>query len=170
MLNNLSKSQVFVAHSFWVIYRTVSRPFVELCMETPHWCTEYGRLKLTKIYGVHVFHKSSSILAHKHFLKWLYCWKSRGETFFQRDSVPIWVSRIVKTRNFKLLYFRNETSYGNGNLYRGLLFVYLQPSVNKNSYNLAILTLKFDDVTVKTIYSLHLVAIVNSLLVRIWLT
>ena len=31
-------------------------------------------------------------------------------------------------------------------------FVYLQPGVNKNLWNLAILTLQFDDVTVKTIY------------------
>ena len=32
----MSKSQVFVAHSFWVICRNVSRTFEELCMETPH--------------------------------------------------------------------------------------------------------------------------------------
>ena len=55
------------------------------------------------------------------------------ETFFQRDSIPILVSRTVKTRKFKLLYFRNETCYGNENLYKDLLFVYLQPSVNKNT-------------------------------------
>ena len=53
--------------------------------------------------------------------------------FFQRDSIPILVSRTVKTRKFKLLYFRNKTCYGNGNLYKDLLFVDLQPSVNKNS-------------------------------------
>ena len=52
---------------------------------------------------------------------------------FQGDSIPILVSRTVKTRKFKLLYFRNKTRYGNGNLYKDLLFVYLQPSVNKNS-------------------------------------
>ena len=57
------------------------------------------------------------------------------------------VSRTVKTRKFKLLYFRNETSYGNGNLYKDLFLVYLQPSVNKNSQNLAVFTLQFDDVT-----------------------
>ena len=45
----------------------------------------------------------------------------------------ILVSRTLKTGKFKLLYFRNETCYGNGNLYKDLLFVYLQPSVNKNS-------------------------------------
>ena len=56
------------------------------------------------------------------------------------------------TRKFKLLYFRNEPCYGNRNLYKDLLFVYLKPCVNKNSKNLAILTLQFDDVTVKTIY------------------
>ena len=38
------------------------------------------------------------------------------------------------------------------NLYKDLLFVYLQPSVNKNN-NLVILTLHFDDVTAKTIYN-----------------
>ena len=43
------------------------------------------------------------------------------------------VSRIVKTRKFKLLYFRNEVCYGNGNLYKDFFFVHLQPSVNKNS-------------------------------------
>ena len=41
-------------------------------------------------------------------------------------------------------------------LYKDLLFVYLQPSVNKNSQNLAILTLQFDDITVKTIYTILL--------------
>ena len=35
------------------------------------------------------------------------------------------VSCIVKTRNFKLLYFRNESCYGTGNLYKDLFFVYL---------------------------------------------
>ena len=57
--------------------------------------------------------------------------KRRG--FFQRDSSAILVSRIVKTRTFKLLYFPNETCYGNGDVYKDLLFVCLQPSVNKNS-------------------------------------
>ena len=37
-----------------------------------------------------------------------------------------------ETQKFKLLYFRNETCYGNGNLYKDSLFVYLQPSINKN--------------------------------------
>ena len=46
-MNNFSKSQVFVAHSFRVIWRNVSRTFVELRMETPCSCTvlvrKYGR-------------------------------------------------------------------------------------------------------------------------------
>ena len=37
-------------------------------------------------------------------------------------------------------------------LVKDLLFVYLQPSLNQNSLNPAIVTLQFDDVTVKTIY------------------
>ena len=44
----------------------------------------------------------------------------------QRYSIPILVSRTVKTRKFKLPYFRNETCCGNGNMYKDLLFVYLQ--------------------------------------------
>ena len=76
----------------------------------------------------------------------------RGETCFHRDSIPILVSRTVKNWKFKLLYFRNETCNGNGILYKDLLFVYLQPSLNQNSLNPAIVTLQFDDVTVKTIY------------------
>ena len=51
------------AQSFPVICRNVSRTFVELCMETPYWCTvlvhQYGRWKSTKTSGVHFFYKSS---------------------------------------------------------------------------------------------------------------
>ena len=49
----------FVADIFWVIFRNVSRTFVELCMGTPYWCTQfwsthiYGRRKLTRTSGVH---------------------------------------------------------------------------------------------------------------------
>ena len=53
--------------------------------------------------------------------------------------------RTVKTLKFKLLYFRNETCFGAGNLYKDLFSIYLQPSVNKNR------TLQYDDVTVKII-------------------
>ena len=62
--------------------------------------------------------------------------KIKRRDFFQRDSIPILVSCTVKTREFKLLYFRNETCYGSGNLYKDLLFVYLNASL-------------LDDVTVK---------------------
>ena len=50
-----------------------------------------------------------------------------------------------------MVYFRNETSFGAGNLYKDLFSIVLQPSVDKNSYNLTFLTLHSDDVTVKTI-------------------
>ena len=73
--------------------------------------------------------------AHKYIsliLEMVILLKIKRRDFFQRDSIPIWVSRTVKTRKFKLLYFRNETCYGYGNLYKDSLFVYLQPSVNKN--------------------------------------
>ena len=59
--------------------------------------------------------------------------KIKRRYFFQRDNIPILVSGTRKTRKFKLLYFRNKTCYENENLCKDLLFVYLQPSVNKNS-------------------------------------
>ena len=62
-----------------------------------------------------------------------YTAENQEERLFQRGSIPILVSRFVKTQKFKLLYFRNGTGYGNGNLYKELLFVYLGASVNKNS-------------------------------------
>ena len=41
-VNNLSKSQVYVSHRFWVICRNISRTIVELWislyMKTPYWC------------------------------------------------------------------------------------------------------------------------------------
>ena len=47
-----------MAHSFWVICRNVSRTFVELCMETPYWCTvlvhQYGSLWTGSLFGKRV--------------------------------------------------------------------------------------------------------------------
>ena len=63
ILHNLSKSQVFVAHSFWVICRNVSRTFVELCMETPCWCTV---LEFTFSKKDLSFHSKTSIHADKY--------------------------------------------------------------------------------------------------------
>ena len=57
--------------------------------------------------------------------------KIKRRDFFQGDSIPILVSRTVKTRKFKLLYFRNETCVGAGNLHKDLFPINLQPSVNK---------------------------------------
>ena len=47
-------------------------------------------------------------------------------------SFPILLSCTVKTRRMKLLYFRNETCFGAGNLYKDLLSIHPQPSVNTN--------------------------------------
>ena len=136
-------------------------------METPFWCMilvhQYSHQKSTKTSGVHFFFYKLFLFTRKlayvrinissNTWNGYTCWKSGGETFFQRESIPILVSLTVKTRKLKLLYFRNETCYGNENVYKDLLFVYLQPNVNQNLQNLAILTLQFEDVTVKTIYT-----------------
>ena len=124
----------------------------------------YGRRKSTKTSGVHFFYKLKLLLFSQELAyvrinissnTWNgYTAENQDERlFFSKDNIPVLVSRTVKTRKFKLLYFRNETSYGTGNLDKDVLFGYLQPSVNKNSWNLAILTLQFDDVAVKTIYT-----------------
>ena len=76
-------------------------------------------------------------------MKWLYWWKSRGETFFNETAFLFWCQALWKLLSSNCW---NETHYGTGNLYKDLLFVYLHPSVNKNLQNLAILTLQFDDV------------------------
>ena len=52
-----------------------------------------------------------------------------------------------------MLYFRNERRHGTGNLQEDFFPGHLQPTIDKNSKQLAILILEFDDVTVKTIYS-----------------
>ena len=64
--------------------------------------------------------------------------KIKRRDFFQGNSIPILVSRTVETRKFKVLYFRNE------NLYKHLLFLYFQRSVNKNSQNVAIFKLSWN--------------------------
>ena len=51
-----------------------------------------------------------------------YTAENQEERLFQRDSIPILMSCTVKTRKFKLLYFRNETCYGNRNLYKIFIF------------------------------------------------
>ena len=143
-----------MAHSFWVICRNVSRSFVELFMEKPYWWTvlvhRYGRWKSTKTYGVHFFYKTlsfhliASIRAHK-YLKSLSCWKSRRETFFNKTAFlwKLWSSNCS--------IFEMKHASGLETCAKIYFFIYLQPSVRKNSQNRAILTSPFDDVTVKTI-------------------
>ena len=98
-------------------------------METPYWCTvlvhKYGRRKSTKTSGVRELVYVRINTSSKTVI--------RGEALFQRDSIHILVSCTVKIRKFKLSYFRNETCYGTGKMYKDLFFVYLQPSVNKKS-------------------------------------
>ena len=59
--------------------------------------------------------------------------ESRKEGLFFNETaflfLKLMVSRTVKTRKFNLLY---ETCYWNGNLYKDLLFDYLQLSGNEN--------------------------------------
>ena len=57
-----------------------------------------------------------------------------------REGVTIFCTQSIDCcRHFSfatetdMLYFQNVTSYGDGNWYKDLHFVYLQPSVNKNS-------------------------------------
>ena len=51
-----------------------------------------------------------------------------------------------------MLYFLKERRRATRNLEKDLFLGHLQPGVGKNTKDLAILILEFDDVTVKTIY------------------
>ena len=118
VINNLSKFQVFVAHSFWVICRNVSCTFVELCMETPYWCTvlvhQYGqmatrnqqkRVEFTFSIKALSFHWETSIPAHKHTLEMVILLRIKRRDFFHWDSIPILVSRTVKTQKTQIAVF-----------------------------------------------------------------
>ena len=136
MYKQFSKSQVFVDHSFWVICRNVSRTFVELCMETPHWCTwSYGRRKSTKTSRVHFFYKSSLfsltyVRINMSSNTWnCYTAESQEERlFFNETAFLFWCHALWKPGSS-----RNETCYENGNSCKDLFVVYLQSSVNTNS-------------------------------------
>ena len=61
------------------------------------------------------FHLRASIPAHKHifqYLKWLNCWKSRGEAFFQRDSIPIFCHALWKLGNSTCCSFEMKHATG----------------------------------------------------------
>ena len=141
-INNLSKSQVFVAHSFWAVCQNVSRNFVELCMETPYWCTallhQYGHRKSTKTSGVHFFYKSyflftwelAYVCINIRSKTWNgYTAENQKERLFFREIIM--VSRTVKTWKFKLLYFEKKHATGLETCTK-IFFVYLQRGVNKN--------------------------------------
>ena len=64
------------------------------------------------------------------------------------------VPRKVTIQKFKMLYFRNERRHGTGNLTKDLFLGLLQPPIDRNSEDLAILILEFDDVTVKSFQTL----------------
>ena len=64
-------------------------------------------------------------------------------------AATFFVSRRVKIWKFKMLYLQNERLYGTENLQNDFFLGHLQPSVDKNSEGLAILSLEFYDVTCK---------------------
>ena len=141
----MSKFQVFVAYSFW----DLPKRFTHLCRALhgdailvyrfgpPIWPPEINKNVWISLFLWKLFLFTREVAYVRINISsntWNgYTAENQEERLFQRDSIPILVSRTVKTRKFKLLYFRNDLCYGNENLYRDLLFVYLQPSVNKNS-------------------------------------
>ena len=122
------------------------KPFVELFMETPYWCTilvhQYGRWKSTKTSGVHFSKKIflfTRELAYVHINissnteMAIYCWNSRGETFFQRDSIPFFCHALWKLGSSNCCIFEMKHATGMETCAKIYFFVYLQPTVNKNS-------------------------------------
>ena len=117
-------SGLYGPHSFWVICQNVSRTFVELCMETsywaPFWCTNMASANQQK----HLeFTFSTKALFFTRELEYVrinifsntwngYTAENEEERlFFKETAFLFWCHASVKTRKFKLLYFRNETCY-----------------------------------------------------------
>ena len=135
-IKNLSKSQVFVAHSFWVICQNVWRNFVELCMETQYWCTVlvhyYGRRKSTKYleftFSIKAlsFHSRTSIRAHKHISSaWNgYTAENQEESFFLNEiAFVFWCHALWKLGSSNCFIFEMKHARGrNGNLYKKRYF------------------------------------------------
>ena len=121
-INNSSKSQVFVAHSFWVIGRDVSRTFVEVCnailvrrFGTLIWPPEINKniwssLFLWKLFLIHreLAHVRINLSSNT----WLYCWKSRGETFFNETAFLFWCHALWKLRSSNCCIFEMKHATG----------------------------------------------------------
>ena len=138
-----SKSQVFVAHSFWAVCQNVSCNFI--CR------TLYGDAILVYHFGAPIWPPQinknirSSLFLYKLFLFtwelayvciniWSKTWngytaENQKERLFFREIIM--VSRTVKTQMFKLLYFEKKHATGL-ETWTKIFFVYLQRGVNKN--------------------------------------
>ena len=124
----MSKSQVFVAHSFWVICQNILRTFVELCMETPHWWTEpvmhcensevqiavflkWNMLRGWKLVQRFIFYLSSTSVIIIHNLMWKPSINENG-VIWPRGITPgnsSWVSAIQFSKSWT--YFRPKMSF-----------------------------------------------------------
>ena len=152
----MSKSQVFVAQFLSYLPKRFTHLWTALYGRTPYWCAvlvdQYGGRKSTKTPGVHFSYNSSFFsLENAHMCAQTYLLiiemvillKIKRRDFFSTRqysySLPILVSRTVKTRKFKLLYFRNETCCGIGRFFL-VIFNLVYIAIRKTSlfwlYNL----------------------------------
>ena len=118
-------SGLYGPHSFWVICQNVSRTFVELCMETPYWCTvlvhhmaawnQQKYLEFTFSIKALFFTRELEYVRINIFSNtWNgYTAEDQEERlFFKETAFLFWCHALWKLRRkFKLLYFRNETCY-----------------------------------------------------------
>ena len=79
-----------------------------------------------------------------------YIAENQEERLFFNETAILFSCHALWKRGSSNYCVQNKTCYGNGNLYKDLFFVFPQSGVNK--LILAILTLQFDDVAVKTTY------------------
>ena len=116
---------------------SVSRTFVELCMEAPYWCTvsvhQYGPQKSTKTSGVPFFSKKPFLFTRElayvriiiSFNSWNgYTAENQENRLFSTRQHSYFGVTHCENSEVQIAFFRNGTCCWTGNLYKDLYFVY----------------------------------------------
>ena len=114
-INNSFKSQVFVGHSFWVIGRDVSRAILVRRFGTLIWPPEINKNIWSSVFVQKLFlilRELAHVRINVSSNSWLYCWKSRGETFFNETAFLFWCHALWKLRSSNCCIFEMKHATG----------------------------------------------------------